>query len=95
MTKKYELDLSYGKKPPWWKQGDPTKIKLIDGKHEYEFDVVMEDLPKDLVERMYDCLLSYKTNFEQEFYGDQMLSKPIGTSMDSINKHGSLIREIV
>lgn len=53
---RYKLILPKEKKPPWWREGDPTTYDLVDGKHVYDFDIVEDALPEDLVDRMHQCL---------------------------------------
>lgn len=52
----YLLDLREATKPPFWREGDPVYLPLVDGEHESDFDLVMDNLSPDFIERAYGCL---------------------------------------
>jgi hypothetical protein len=94
---KYKLILPDDHKPPWWRPGDPIEYDIIDGQHIYEFDIVEESLPKELVDRMHQCLECLTIEIvgmsEAIYDADLRDKRPVGVDLENATRMGCLIIE--
>jgi hypothetical protein len=48
MSKKFYLDMSTARFfPPWWPENAPNLIRVVPGQYGRDWDLVMDELPKD------------------------------------------------
>ncbi len=87
------LDISMAKGLPFLKPGDPVKIPCVPGSHEWDYDILEEQLPRNFVARMRDCLCLAAGPEGKVYDWDRIEASPVGFNMDSAKKHGARLVE--
>lgn len=95
----YKLILPDDWKPPWWRDGDPLEYDLRDGCYDKTYDLVTENLPGELVERIYECMFCLTAETVKWSLGRKALlrrvgiwaSLPLGLDRSTIFKHGATL----
>ncbi|MFA5718565.1 MAG: hypothetical protein WC952_12695 [Desulfobulbaceae bacterium] len=95
MDERYVLDISEADKPAWWQHGDPVELPLVTGRHCYDYDMVMVELPTEMVERAYDCLLQWYADnrLMAREHLDESVCLPIGVDAADILRHRGVLRK--
>lgn len=99
---KYKMTLPDDWKPPWWREGDPVEFILQDSVNEKDYDVVLDGLPDELVERMYECLECLCRDYHDRRFGrettnrlvDEWINTPLGVDRWHIKQRVATITPI-
>ena len=80
------------KMPYWWKNGDPTQLPVVRGKHHMDFDIDVAMVDKGLIERIYDSSVC-KGHYTADDPVEEALSIPLGFDEGDVEEFGAkLIR---
>ena len=94
---KFIADLSgCAEKPYWWRDGDPLVFQVVRGKHYLDFDVDESCLPKELIERMYECSIC-RAKAARILEGgevDEAASIPFGFDLYDLKEFGGTLTKL-